>query len=155
MASSSEVVAWRIVKAKYASSAFDGRGALRDGGRWTSPGFAVVYTAQTISLAALEVLVHVEEEEILAAFRVIECRIPRRLVRTIHALPALWRRDPPPAANRLIGDSWAREKESAVLEVPSVVVPSESNYLINPAHRDFKRIRIGKPERFTFDPRLS
>jgi len=63
-------------------------------------------------------------------------------------------RQPPPAATRTIGDTWAREKRSAILAVPSVIIPEELNYLLNPAHPDFRKIAIGKPAPFSFDLRL-
>jgi RES domain-containing protein len=69
-------------------------------------------------------------------------------------LPRHWRRYPPPAALRDLGTQWAAAKETAVLTVPSVVIPAETNYLLNPAHPAFGRIRIGDPEPFAFDPRM-
>ena len=69
-------------------------------------------------------------------------------------LPANWRRYPGPEALRDLGTQWARERKTAVLAVPSAVIPQELNYLLNPAHPDFKAIRLGKPEPFSFDPRM-
>jgi RES domain-containing protein len=68
-------------------------------------------------------------------------------------LPADWNEEPPPPSTAEIGDRWVKESRSAVLELPSVIIPAEPNYLLNPAHSDFKRIRIGKPTPFSFDPR--
>ena len=69
-------------------------------------------------------------------------------------LPAGWRAEMPARAAREVGDAWAREKRSAILAVPSVLIPEELNFLLNPAHPEFKRIRVGKPVPFTFDSRL-
>jgi RES domain-containing protein len=69
-------------------------------------------------------------------------------------LPADWNEEPPPPSTAEIGDRWVKESRSAVLELPSVIIPAEPNYLLNPTHSDFKRIRIGKPTPFCFDPRL-
>jgi RES domain-containing protein len=69
-------------------------------------------------------------------------------------LPPSWRSYPPPEALADLGTRWARELKSLVLAVPSAVIPQELNYLLNPLHSDFKRIRAGKPEAFRFDPRL-
>jgi RES domain-containing protein len=70
------------------------------------------------------------------------------------ALPADWRADPPPASTQSIGDAWVLASRSAVLRVPSVVVPLESNYILNPRHPDFARPRIEPPMPFPLDPRL-
>ena len=69
-------------------------------------------------------------------------------------MPKNWREEPPPPTTQQIGDTWARESRSVMLAVPSIIIPEELNYLLNPAHPDFKKITIGKPEDFTFDSRL-
>ena len=69
-------------------------------------------------------------------------------------LPAGWRRDPPPEELATLGTEWLRLERTAVLAVPSAVVPLEVNYLLNPAHRDFRRIRVATPQPFAFDPRF-
>ena len=147
--------AWRIVKAKHAATAFSGEGAAKTGGRWNSRGVPVVYASSTKSLAALETLVHLNPPVpfTYVAFRL---QFDAALVENIplNRLPADWRVEPPPPSTNAIGDAWLREVRSAVLALPSVIVPGELNYLLNPAHPAFKRISIGKPERFAFDPRL-
>jgi RES domain-containing protein len=147
--------AWRIVKQKHAATAFSGEGAARTGGRWNSRGSRVVYASGTQSLAILETLVHLNP---LVLFRYVVFRIEfdSRLVEKLNRaqLPANWRAQPPPASTKAIGDEWLREARSALLAVPTIIVPGEFNYLINPLHRDFKRITIGKPASFAFDTRL-
>jgi RES domain-containing protein len=147
--------AWRIVKAKHAATAFSGEGAAKTGGRWNSRGVPVVYASSTKSLAALETLVHLNPP---VPFQYVAFRLQfdAALVENIplNRLPADWRVEPPPPSTKAIGDAWAREVRSAVLALPSVIVPGELNYLLNPAHPAFKKISIGKPERFAFDPRL-
>jgi RES domain-containing protein len=149
--------AWRIVKRKYASSAFGGEGARLFGGRWNNPGVAMVYTAQSQSLAALELLVHLDSSELLATYVVFEVRIDASLVARLDfgELPRNWRADPPPDRLRDIGDAWVAAQSSAVLRTPSTVVPAEHNFLLNPKHPDFARLRIGKPSPFRFDRRLA
>lgn len=149
--------AWRIVKLKYAASAFDGEGARRWGGRWNSRGTPMVYTAQSRSLAVLELLVHLDASDLMRFYRLIGVTFPRSLVTVLNpaSLPRRWRRRPAPAALRAIGDDWVRSGASTVLQVPSVVVPGESNYLINVLHPDFPKLVIGAPEPFRFDPRLA
>ncbi len=148
--------AWRILKPQHASAAFDGEGARRYGGRWNSPGVPLVYTASTKALAALELLVHLPSAQVLAAFVCLRIEFDERLMHRLEnpELPPLWRADPPPLAARAIGDQWQRAGGSAILEVPSAIVPEECNYLLNPAHPHFQNIAIGEVEKFYFDPRL-
>ncbi|MBI2950417.1 MAG: RES family NAD+ phosphorylase [Verrucomicrobia bacterium] len=147
--------AWRIVKAKHVATAFSGEGAAKSGGRWNSRGVPLVYASSTKSLAALETLVHLNPP---VFFRYVAIRIQfaDSLVETVSLseLPSDWRVEPPPQSTKLFGDAWARAGRSAVLALPSVILSGEPNYLLNPAHREFKKIVIGKPEAFTFDPRL-
>jgi RES domain-containing protein len=147
--------AWRIVKEKHAATAFSGKGAADSGGRWNSRGVPVVYTSSTKSLAALESLVHLNPP---VPFKYVAIRIKfdDALVEIVpaKALPPDWQTEPPPPSTKAIGDAWARAARSALLALPSVIIPGEPNYLLNPAHPDFKRISLGKPEPFAFDPRL-
>jgi RES domain-containing protein len=147
--------AWRMVKAKHAATAFSGEGAAKTGGRWNSRGVAVVYTSATRSLAALETLVHLNPL-VMFDYRLIRLEFDEGLVErlTPAVLPADWKMEPPPPSTRRLGDEWARALRSAILAVPSVIIPDETNYLLNPAHPDFKRVAIGKPAPFRSDPRL-
>jgi RES domain-containing protein len=151
------VTAWRIVKRKHAKSAFSGEGARRYGGRWNNPGIAAIYTAQSQSLAALEIAVHLESPELLEKYVVIEVTFDESLVGTVSraSLPKNWRASHPPDRVRAIGDSWVEKARSAVLRVPSTIIPAEFNYLINPRHPDFTKVHFGKPSPFQFDPRLA
>jgi RES domain-containing protein len=147
---------WRIVKSRYASTAFDGEGARLYGGRWNSPGTRMVYTSSTISLAVLEVLVHLQEASLLSSYSLISADFDDALVERLERsrLPDGWRTYPAPSDLQRIGDDWVRSQRSVALEVPSVIVVRESNYLLNPAHPDFSSVVIGEPEPFTFDVRL-
>jgi RES domain-containing protein len=147
--------AWRIVKMKHASTAFSGKGAADHGGRWNSRGVAVVYASLTKSLAALENLVHLNPPVRFkwAVFR-LEFEDARVEKFALKKLPADWQVEPPPPSTRRIGDLWVREARSAILALPSAIIPGESNFLLNPAHPDFKKISIGRPGPFAFDPRL-
>jgi RES domain-containing protein len=148
--------AWRIVKAKLAPAAFDGEGAQRFGGRWNSKGTPMVYTAGSQALAVLEMLIHLEAGDLLERYRLISVKFDEALVRALDpkTLPANWKRRPTPTNIRAVGDAWVASGESVVLQVPSVIVPGESNYLLNPLHRDFAKLAIGKAQPFRFDPRL-
>lgn len=150
------ITAWRIVKARHAASAFDGEGARVEGGRWNSPGTAVVYTSQSAALAALEILVHLGRSTILLAYVLIPCTFDDALVSRVdrRRLPKNWRSYPAPPESQLVGDEWAKGGKSVVLEVPSAVIDTESNYLLNPKHPDFQDIRVLNPQPFAFDLRL-
>ena len=147
--------AWRIVKEKQASTALDGEGAWRYGGRWNSPGTRVVYTSAALSLAALESLVHLNPP-VIFRYVAIPIEFDAAWMESVglSELPAGWTEEPPPPSTKRIGDLWVKEARSAVLDVPSVVVRSERNYLLNPAHPDFGRIKVGEAVPFAFDPRL-
>lgn len=147
--------AWRIVKAAHAAAAMDGEGARRYGGRWNSPGTRIIYSSGTQALAVLESLVHLNPP-VAFQFVVIPVGFDPALVETV-ALPDLpegWNREPPQACTQHLGDRWVAEARSAVLGVPSALIPSEANYLLNPAHPNFKKIRVGKPITFSFNSRL-
>lgn len=150
------LTAWRVVKAKHAANAFDGEGARVDGGRWNSPGTPVVYTSQSAALAALEMLVHLGRASILGAYVLIPCTFDGHLVSRLDQkrLPKNWRSYPAPPELQLIGVEWAKNDTSAVLEVPSAIVDTDSNYLLNPQHADFRTIRVMDPQVFEFDLRL-
>lgn len=145
---------YRICKTKYAANAFDGEGAFRFGGRWNSRGTRIVYAAGSLSLAVLEMLVHFQDDSILPNYTFIEAKIEENLIENVGKLPKNWQKSPPSFDVQKIGDDWAKQNLSAVLRVPSAMISSESNYLINPNHQDFSRITYGKPQNFTFDERL-
>lgn len=148
--------AWRIVQAHLSNHAFTGEGARRYGGRWNSKGIAVVYTSSSISLAVLEILVHIPIYGILKEYVHIPVEFDQKFVVSLKRddLPGNWNSDPAPRAAKQIGDSWVESRESVILEVPSAIVPTEKNFLVNPAHPDFKKLKIGSPTKFEFDPRL-
>jgi RES domain-containing protein len=150
------VSAWRIVKAGNVASAFTGRGARKVGGRWNSPGVAVVYAAQSASLAMLEMLVHLQSRELLRSYVLFEVTFDETLITEITSedLPGTWRQSPPSAEGQGVGDQWVAEARSAVLKLPSVIVPAEFNYLFNPVHRDFAKLTIDPKQPVEFDRRL-
>lgn len=150
------LTAWRIYKTKFARSAFTGEGARRYGGRWNSPGHPIVYLAQSQALAALEMLVHLEVADALRHYQVCPVTFSESVLERIDIslLPSNWSKDPAPARLRTIGDEWIESRRSAVLEVPSAIVTAERNFLLNPMHRDFHKIKTGTPQRFRFDRRL-
>jgi RES domain-containing protein len=150
------VIAWRIVSQKYAASAFDGEGARRSGGRFNSPGTPIVYTADTLALAVLEVVVHLPTYRSLRGRVAFRLDIPEDLVETLTEadLPRDWRATPPSRSTQALGDAWVARANSAALQLPSVLLPHHTNLVLNPAHTEFSRIAIGPPEPVPVDPRL-
>jgi RES domain-containing protein len=149
--------AWRLTKTRNAASAFTGEGARLFGSRWSSPGLPAVFASESLALATLEVLVHLGVETPLAAYTCFEFRIPGRLVEVLDpsSLPANWRASPAPAGLQVIGNRWLTTGRSAVLRVPSALIPGEADFMINPRHPAFAKIRIGPPQDHCFDPRLA
>lgn len=149
--------AFRLTKAKYADTAFSGEGARLYGGRWSPPGLAVVYLAESLPLAALEILVHLERPAVLAGYVYFQVRCPDELVLTLadEDLPTDWRSSPEPVSTVSIGSAWISEKASLLLRVPSTVVPGSYNFLLDPAHPAFAELEIDGPFDFEFDPRLA
>jgi RES domain-containing protein len=149
--------AFRLCKTKFLPSAFSGEGARLNGGRWNAPRLAVVYTSSSLSLATLEVLVHLEDPEAFARlFSWVPLEIPGDLIERLDpaTLPERWRDDETNSSSQSVGDAWLRSMRTTVLEVPSVVTPGEWNYLLNPGHPRFTEIQIGETRRFQPDPRL-
>ena len=149
------MLVWRISAKPYWK--FDGTGAKKTGGRWNSPGYAVVYTSATASLAVLEFYVHLRRDRTVKNLVLTSAEIPNDIgIERVELsdLPARWREYPSPEYLQSIGNDWITRHVSAVLAVPSAVIPQENNYLLNPVHPDFRHIRIGRPTPFSFDPRI-
>ena len=102
-------------------------------------------------------LVHLDSSELLEKYVLIEVAIEEALIVNVEQgkLPRNWKKNPAPPSLQAIGDSWVRGESSAVLRVPSALVPGEDNFILNPAQPDFRKLRIGKPVTLRFDPRLT
>lgn len=150
------VTAWRIVRSQHAALAFDGEGSRRYGGRWNQEGVPMVYAAESLALAALELLVHLDASRIMQDFVCISIQFDESLCLRIDQshLPSDWTAYPASSAVQDIGTAWFHSGESVALAVPSAIVPIEINYLINPLHPDFDNLQIGAPSAFQDDPRL-
>ena len=149
------VRAYRIVKPKHAATAFSGDGSRLYGGRWNSVGSSLVYLSQSVSLASLEILVHVKSVPLLQTYSLFEVDIPEKFIQVLNVSPyPKWADDPVSPAIQTIGDSWCSSMSSLVLQVPSVVTPSESNYLLNTGHPDWSKLKISEEKTFSLDSRL-
>ncbi|MGH9465604.1 MAG: RES family NAD+ phosphorylase [Thermoanaerobaculia bacterium] len=151
--------AWRVVREAWKESAFDGEGARLAPGRWNGRGVAMIYTAQSRSLASLEALLNFEgsERRHLPTCVLYEVHFADHLVEILDArcLPRDWDSFPAPSSTRALGDRWVAEARSVVLRVPTVVTHGEHNFLLNPLHPDFGRIEIRPAEPFRWDPRVT
>ena len=148
--------AWRIVRASREKTAFTGEGSWRYGGRWNSPGVRVVYVSEHQSTAAFEVFVNRTPFILEETYKAFQLEWPDDLTEIfpVRKLAANWRIHPPPIEAREIGDRWIQERRSAVLALPSAISPADTNFLLNPEHPDFKRIRIHPSIDYDFDSRL-
>ena len=152
----STITAWRITPAKYQSAAFSGEGAKEYGGRFNSVGTSVVYTSESLALAILELLTKINSRSRAAGRVCLPVRFDEAhvQVRSEDDLPEGWDARPYGPASQKVGDAWIRTQASLVVQVPSIVVPRERNYLINPQHPDASDLEIGEPEPLDLDPRI-
>ena len=151
------MIVYRICKARYAKTAFSGAGGLDSPGRWHRRGQPIIYAAPTLSLAALEYFVHLGRTDTKIAFvsaHAIIADDPAMEVVDPASLPGNWKSSPPIDATMDLGTRWCLEMRSLAIKVPSAVVPGEFNYLLNPRHPGFKRIKLSTPEPFSFDARM-
>ena len=149
------ITSWRVVSERFGSRAFEGEGARRAGGRWNGAGRAAVYTAATTSLGLLETLVHADLG-LLPFYLAIPVTFNADLVETVILgdLHSNWNSVPAPRELQRMGDDWLTAGRSCILEVPSVIVPHESNFILNPNHADFGLLEIGDPISLETDLRL-
>ena len=146
---------WRLCRKKHA--AFDGEGARTAGGRWNRRGAAVVYTSATLSLAVLEYFVNLPAAAAPADLVAVCAELPADIPMSFldaSDLPRGWRKYPAPDALADLGTRWLEDGKTAILVVPSAVLPQERNYLLNPAHPRFREIKTGKPEALSLDSRM-
>lgn len=147
--------AWRLCRERHA--ALDGEGARRGGGRWNSAGTPVVYASSTLSLAALEMLVHIDPAEAPPDLVALELNIPDDITWdqwSVSSLPSDWRSTSIPIACQQYGERWIKKGNTLAAAAPSVIIPSEYNVLMNPRHPTMPRVSVVSSSHFTFDPRL-
>ena len=148
---------FRVLRAAFARTAFDGEGAYRYGGRWSSVGTRVAYASEHQSLAMLEYFVHLDPEDAPDDLVLVTADVPESVSRQqigAAELPANWREIPAPAALGQIGDDFVKKAESCLLLVPSALAVHENNWLINPQHPEFNLITMHPAEALRYDPRM-
>lgn len=148
---------YRVLRKAFARTPFDGEGAYRFGGRWSSPGIRLSYASEHQSLAMLEYFVHVDKDDPPGDLVLAVAELPDDLSREQIAagnLPDDWREAAAPLELSRLGDEFAQRGEHCLLLAPSVLAPVENNVLINPEHADFRRIVVSNVEPLSFDPRM-
>ena len=146
-----------MLRKAYARAPFDGEGAYRYGGRWSSPGTRLSYASEHQSLAMLEYFVHLDPDDppddLVLAVAEIPDDLTREKINPGH-LPGNWRDSVAHPELAQLGDEFAQRGEHFLLVVPSALAPSENNWLINPAHPDHKRIVVREVQPLRYDPRM-
>lgn len=148
------MIVYRIAKIKFKED-ITGLGPKLYGSRWNTQGLSMLYTAEHISLAVLETLVHLEKSEIPVSYWLLTIKMPDNtagIVIDFNRLKKNWAADE--EYTQFMGSQFLTNNESLFLKVPSAVINEESNFLLNPIHKDFKKVQIIKTNEFNFDTRL-
>lgn len=147
---------YRIVGSHRATTALDGEGALKKGGRWNPQGIPVAYLTESRALAALEIMVHFGRDVARAAWSVIEADVPDEMIDNVslRSLPAGWDDLGSSSVSQKFGADWVRKEDSLAILLPSAVIPEERIMMINVRHPDFSKVRASRPKPFLFDRRL-
>lgn len=147
------MIVYRLSKEKFAKD-LSGKGAEMAGGRWNSKGNPMLYTSQSIALCVTEIAVHVPLGILPKDYQLIHIEIPDTDFLEVKRLSKDWQSFPHANATQMIGDKFLKDQKFLFMKVPSATVQGEFNFLINPWHKDFNKIKILKIENFTFDERL-
>ena len=148
---------YRVLREAYARTPFDGEGAYRYGGRWSSPGVRLSYASEHQSLALLEYFVHLDKDDPPDDLVLAIADIPGELTRervAVSELPANWRDPAAPPELARFGDDFVAQAKHCLLLVPSALAPNENNVLLNPAHPGYKKIVVRNLEPLSYDPRM-
>ncbi len=150
---------WRICDPEFAKTPqemLSGAGAFLFGGRWNTKGHRVVYLGGNLATASMELLVHLDSVSVLNTYLKMEVSFKEKHILQIDPkdLPDDWEAPSMEPTTQLIGDDWIEKQESLVLQVPSVVIEGEINYLINPSHPDFMEVETSNITLFQYDSRV-
>ena len=149
------MIVYRISSTKYAND-LSGEGARLNGGRWNNKLIPCIYAAESRALAVLEYTVNVIIDDIPRALSLVLVDIPDKNILEIAEadLPGNWRQSPTPSSTRQFGSKLLTESKTAIIKLPSAVIPQEFNYLLNPAYPDSKNFKILEIQDFIFDVRI-
>lgn len=152
------MILWRIAAEtrQYKADDLSGGGAARNPGRWNEAGQAVLYTAPTIALAVLETASHIDDGGLPLNRYLVRIEVPARTWTARRefdaaALPPTWNAIPAGATSVQLGSQWIKSMASAILLVPSVIVPEERAALLNPAHQDASKIKASVVRPFEYN----
>jgi RES domain-containing protein len=150
---------WRIASdtRNYTADDITGAGAKATGGRWNRQGNAVLYTATNISLAVLETYVHIKLDGLPLNRYLVRFDVPDAVWQNAHDCknpPVGWDAVPEGMVSLDEGDNWLKQNTTALMIVPSVIVPDEFNVLVNPAHPDMSQISVVKVKKWQYDRRM-
>jgi RES domain-containing protein len=148
---------FRVLRKIHAKNPFDGEGAFRFGGRWSSAGVRLAYASEHQSLAMLEYFVHMDADDpppdlVLATAEVPDDVLPEHI--EVKDLLSNWRENPAPPSLTRFGDEFVSSAQHVALTVPSALAPRENNWLLNPTHADFRKIAVEAVEPLNYDPRI-
>jgi RES domain-containing protein len=149
------MIVYRVSKTKYAND-LTGEGARLNGGRWNNKLTPCIYTSESRALALLEYTVNVNIDEVPRVLSYVVFEIPDKGIfeLTKAKLPGDWKNTPAPSSTKQFGTDLLNAAKYAVLKIPSIVVPEEFNYILNPKHRDSKKFKILEITDFIFDVRI-
>ena len=147
------MIVFRISRERYARD-LSGTGARIYGGRWNAKGTSLLYTAESRALAAMELAVHTDMNDLFDDLQLVTLSVPGQDLLALDPLPSHWNQHPPHPASQRVGEQFVTEGKALILKVPSVVIRGDYNYLINPGHTGFQQIEIVSIEPFQFDQRL-
>lgn len=150
------MIVYRLCKKQYATD-LSGRGSEINGGRWNGKGLAALYTSASRALCTIEIVVHIPAGIIPKDYCMVAIEFPDDVsvkIIPLKDLPHTWNNNPINVHTQRIGNTFISSKKDMVLKVPSAIVKDEWNYIINPQHKDFQKIKILEIEPFTFDTRL-
>jgi len=150
------MIVFRLSKQAHIND-LSGYGAEKAGGRWNSKGIPVLYTSASRALAVVEIAVHVPFGIVPVNYYLAAIELPddAAILKLKPAdLPLNWSKNPFVKATQSVGDGFIRANNYLILQVPSAVVVGDHNYLINPRHPDFKKVKVKSTEPFVFDVRL-
>lgn len=147
---------FRIAKTRYVND-LSGEGARLYGGRWNKVGDPMIYFSEYLSLSLLEIIVHVDYGKLPLDYSFLKVEIPDVTVKSIGSIDFIkpkWTTEEAVTQLQMFGSNWLKRQESLALKVPSAVLQRENNILINPLHKDFKKLKIIEIDKMDLDPRL-
>lgn len=147
---------WHLTRPELAATALSGEGSARYPGRWNPRGIRVAYTSESLSLAALESLAHVENLEMLNHYVALRVDLPESGLTVLSPGDLLpdWQSEPAPDSTRQLGLEWWCRQETLALKVPSLLIPSEHNFIMNPNHPAVVEVVVAEPVPLPFDAHI-